>query len=197
MKRVLAPILGLLLAAPAAAEADVTRASSKSRAKIFASQAKLLDTRLSKQYANSEKLRPNFKPEIPEPMEAPRYTGNYKGQYLLNARAAARKYGIPQDLFLRLIQQESNWNPRARSHKGAIGLAQLMPATARWLGVDPTDPLSNLEGGARYLRLQYDRFKSWRLALAAYNAGPGAVAKYEGVPPYRETRNYVKVIWGR
>jgi len=71
-----------------------------------------------------------------------------------------------------------------------------MPQTARGLGVDPNDVAQNLEGGARYLRQQYDKFGTWRLALAAYNAGPGAVERYNGVPPYRETQNYVKVIWG-
>jgi soluble lytic murein transglycosylase-like protein len=71
-----------------------------------------------------------------------------------------------------------------------------MPQTARRLGVDPRDPQQNLEGGARYLAAQYRKFGSWRLALAAYNAGPGAVEKHGGVPPYNETRNYVRVILG-
>ena len=71
-----------------------------------------------------------------------------------------------------------------------------MPGTAQYLRLNPRDPAQNLEGGARYLREQYDTFGSWRLALAAYNAGPGAVQKHGGVPPYRETRNYVRVIWG-
>lgn len=84
---------------------------------------------------------------------------------------------------------------RAVSPKGAIGLAQLMPATARMLGVDPWDPVQNLEGGARYLAAQYRRFGSWRLALAAYNAGPAAVARHGGVPPYRETRAYIAHVY--
>jgi soluble lytic murein transglycosylase-like protein len=71
-----------------------------------------------------------------------------------------------------------------------------MPATARRLGVEIDNPRQNLEGGARYLRQMYDRFGSWRLALAAYNAGPEAVEQHGGVPPYRETRNYVRIILG-
>jgi soluble lytic murein transglycosylase-like protein len=103
---------------------------------------------------------------------------------------------VPEDLFLRLVQQESGWNVAAVSTKGAMGLAQLMPGTARLLGVDPRDPAQNLEGGARYLKAQYNKFGNWPHALAAYNAGPGAVEKYNGIPPYAETRNYVRVIWG-
>jgi len=71
-----------------------------------------------------------------------------------------------------------------------------MPGTAARLGVDANDPHQNLDGGARYLRMQYDRFGSWRLALAAYNAGPEAVEKHGGIPPYRETTNYVRIILG-
>ena len=94
------------------------------------------------------------------------------------------------------LSKESGWNPSAKSHKGAMGLAQLMPATAARLRVDATDPYENLDGGARYLKSQFRAFGSWGLALAAYNAGPGAVIKYGGIPPYAETRNYVKVIAG-
>ncbi|MCL4105487.1 UNVERIFIED_CONTAM: hypothetical protein GTU68_055618 [Idotea baltica] len=112
------------------------------------------------------------------------------------ARSAAVRHDIPPDLFLRLIQQESGWNKDAVSSKGALGLAQLMPGTASDLGVDPNDAYQNLDGGARYLRAQYDDFRDWRLALAAYNAGPQAVRKHRGIPPFAETQGYVKAIWG-
>lgn len=127
---------------------------------------------------------------LPKPGPAP------KSRYVPDARAAALRHGIPADLFLRLVTQESGWNPAAVSHKGAIGLAQLMPDTARRLRIDPRDPRQNLDGGARYLAQQYGRFRDWRLALAAYNAGPEAVERHNGVPPYAETRNYVIAILG-
>lgn len=115
------------------------------------------------------------------------------------ARAVAAKYGIPEDLFLAMITQESRWRERVVSRAGAIGLGQLMPGTAKELGVDPYVPEENLEGAARYLRKQYDEFGDWKLALAAYNAGPGRVrqtlkdGKYS-IPNIRETRNYVASV---
>ncbi|CUH48201.1 lytic transglycosylase domain-containing protein [Ruegeria atlantica] len=177
-----------LVSIPAAAET----LSTKSRKDIFLKQSKILDSRAATQYRDSERL----KPKTAQPKFSKRYNGKYRGQYLALARQAARKHSVPEELFLRLVQQESGWNPHAVSHKGALGLAQLMPGTARLLGVNPHDPKQNLEGGARYLSWQYRKFKSWRLALAAYNAGPKAVEKHGGVPPYKETQNYVKVIWG-
>ena len=94
------------------------------------------------------------------------------------------------------LEAESSYNPTALSPKGAYGLGQLMPDTAARLGVNPDDPRQNLEGGARYLRMMYERFGDWRLALAAYNAGPGAVEQHNGVPPYAETTEYVRIILG-
>lgn len=175
------------------AQADVL--STRGKRQLFKHQTKILDSRASQQYASSVRLQP---PTVNTPSKhAPRgYLGKYKGEFLEMARAAARKHNVPEDLFARLVQQESGWNPRAKSHKGALGLAQLMPDTARALGVDPHDPRENLDGGARYLARQFREFGSWRLALAAYNAGPDAVKKYGGVPPYAETKNYVLVIWG-
>lgn len=193
MKRLTITVMLFGLIAPATASADIF--SSKSRKQLFHSQTRVLDTRASTQYAGSVRLRPQTI-HTPGAGGIPEYTGKYRGQYMRMARDAARRHGIPEDLFLRLVQQESGWNPRARSHKGAMGLAQLMPSTARYLRVDPNDPKENLEGGARYLAEQYRTFGSWRLALAAYNAGPEAVRKHNGIPPYRETRNYVRVILG-
>jgi len=185
----------VVLCLPAVAIAEGLNLSSKSRSSLFRTQTKVLDTRASKQYANSVRLKPRSAAEL-TPGATASYSGKYRGPYLDMARAAARRHQVPEDLFLRLVQQESNWRPKARSHKGALGLAQLMPATARKLRVNPRDPYENLDGGARYLRQQYETFRSWRLALAAYNAGPGAVEKHGGVPPYRETRNYVRKILG-
>ncbi|MFN4059213.1 lytic transglycosylase domain-containing protein [Paracoccus hibiscisoli] len=172
--------------------------SSKSRAEQFARQTRLMDSRLSTQYQSSARLQPGTRERevvLDTAPNIPRYTGR-RSEYLPHARQAAQRHGIPEDLFLRLVQQESGWNPNARSHKGAMGLAQLMPGTAAKLGVNPTDPVQNLNGGARYLRMMYNQFGNWTLALAAYNAGPGAVQKYGGIPPYRETRNYVRIIAG-
>jgi len=108
------------------------------------------------------------------------------------ADAAADKYGLPRKLVRSVMAAESGFAPQAVSPKGAIGLMQLMPATALNLGVDPNDPVQNVDAGARYLRdllVKYDGYL-WH-ALAAYNAGPGAVDKYKGVPPYGETIHYV------
>lgn len=109
-------------------------------------------------------------------------------------RQAATEQQLEPELLGAMVWVESRYCVDAVSPKGALGLGQLMPGTARELGVDPLDSVQNLSGAARYLRLQYDTFGDWDMALAAYNAGPGAVRRYGGVPPYRETQAYVRKV---
>ena len=113
---------------------------------------------------------------------------------------ALRQVGLDADdwqvLFRALVEAESSYNPTAVSPKGAYGLGQLMPDTARGLGVDPRDPSQNLDGAARYLLAQLATFKDIDLALAAYNAGPHRVVEYSGIPPFTETRDYIARIHG-
>ena len=118
--------------------------------------------------------------------------------YRAKVTELAAKYDLSPSLIEAMVWQESRWRHDAVSPVGAQGLAQLMPATARELGVDPRDPFANLEGGARYLRAQLDRFDgNLEKALAAYNAGPGRVERAGGIPRIRETQNYVAAILGR
>jgi soluble lytic murein transglycosylase-like protein len=112
--------------------------------------------------------------------------------------AAAARYDLSPDLLDAVAQSESGYDPDVVSPAGAIGVMQLMPATARSLGVDPRDPTQNILGGAAHLRAQLDRFDgAVDLALAAYNAGGGRVVRYGGVPPFAETRAYVATNLGR
>jgi hypothetical protein len=109
--------------------------------------------------------------------------------------AMSEAHGVDPLLVRALIQVESNYQARARSRKGAMGLMQLMPSTARSYNVrNPFDPRANIEAGIKHLKSLIDRFGRLELGLAAYNAGEGAVTRFNGVPPYRETRNYVSRI---
>lgn len=130
--------------------------------------------------------------EIPN-RETKRYSENFapmSTEQMISR--AARKYGVESELVKAVATAESNLNQQARSQVGAIGVMQLMPETAESLGVDPYDEKENIEGGAHYIRQMLDKFNgNVQHAVAAYNAGPGAVQKYGGIPPYSETQNYV------
>ncbi len=138
--------------------------------------------------------------ELPEP-DGPETIGATESPTGIrqHIQLAAARYGVDSNLVDAVAWQESRYNPRARSSAGAIGVMQLMPGTARQLGVrNPHDVHQNVSGGTAYLRQQLERFgNNVPLALAAYNAGPGAVLKYGGIPPYRETQNYVRQIMRR
>lgn len=134
--------------------------------------------------------RPSLAP-LPAPVPAP------PSLAVPLARAAAGA-ALADELVAAIGWVESHFRVGARSRAGAIGVMQLMPATARDLGVDPYDPAANLQGGARYLRSLLDRFDGDLVkAIAAYNAGPGAVDRHQGVPPYPETRRYVATVLAR
>jgi soluble lytic murein transglycosylase-like protein len=140
--------------------------------------------------------------EVPrqEPVVAPDQTASRpsavpSGPYAEIITSLAEAHGVDPMLVGALIQVESNNRPRARSHKGAMGLMQLMPSTARHYNVrNPYDPSANIAAGVKHLKSLIDRLGAVDLALAAYNAGEGAVKKFNGIPPYRETRNYISRI---
>ncbi|MBL0712140.1 MAG: lytic transglycosylase domain-containing protein [Desulfosarcina sp.] len=134
--------------------------------------------------------------EVPVASDAAAGQGLIRRRIERAIEMASRQYDLPADLIRSIIRHESNFNPRAESQAGAQGLMQLMPATACELGVsDSFDVRQNIDGGTRYLKQMLDHFDGdLRKALAAYNAGPGTVRRYDGVPPYPETRNYVHKV---
>lgn len=139
-------------------------------------------------------------PVVPDEVIADpaRHAAGIPPRYHAKILELAHRFDLSPSLLEALVWQESRWRENAVSPVGAQGLAQLMPGTARYLGVDPRDPFANLEGGARYLREQLDRFDgNLEKALAAYNAGPGRVERAGGIPNIRETKHYVAAIMGR
>jgi len=154
----------------------------------------ILDNKINIQekYFNNNNLNlPNTTtlPDIPEIQGAP------KGEILNLIDKYSQKYNIDKNLVKAVVQQESGFNSKAVSTAGAMGLMQLMPSTAKGLGVrNPFDAEQNIAGGTKYLKNLINKYDSVKLGLAAYNAGSGAVQKYGGVPPYKETQNYVKNI---
>lgn len=119
--------------------------------------------------------------------------------YLENlASTTAERFHIPRSIFLGLVTLESGWDPNAGNSAGAVGLTQVMPSTAALMGYSPEDLTNNpelqLEAGAKYLSNMYREFGDWKLALAAYNAGPASVKRYNGIPPFKETQNHVQRV---
>lgn len=145
-------------------------------------------------HTQTEQAVQNPIPIVTVPKEKPSMVRSYD-KIIENA---ANIYKIPKKLIQAIIKHESNFNPNAISHAGASGLMQLMPATAKWLGVQNIfDPEQNIMGGSKYIRQMLDQFDGdLKLALAAYNAGPGNVNKYGGVPPFKETQHYVQKVLG-
>ena len=157
------------------------------KAEVYSSDSAASDNTVAANFTASQLdaiCYPNCSVSVPE-----KYVDIFKN--------AADEYGISYELLVSVAKAESNFNKNSTSGSGAMGIMQLMPATAKYLGVkDAYDPEQNIRGGARYLSEKIEKHGSVQLALAAYNAGSGAVEKYGGIPPYTETQNYVKKIMG-
>ncbi|WP_305096803.1 lytic transglycosylase domain-containing protein [Croceibacterium aestuarii] len=196
MRRFVVPLSFLVAAAPTLAHADVLEIGSSGAAWISGGPtAEIAPTDAA--HASLPDVTGLDVPEeaVASPLDS---SAALPPKYRVAVRQLAARFDLSPALIEALVWQESRWHEAAQSPVGARGLAQLMPATAREMGVDADDPLANLEGGARYLRQQLDRFGGdIEKALAAYNAGPGRVERAGGVPRIRETQTYVAAIMGR
>ncbi len=192
----LLPALLALIASPAAADiptidATVLKPREERNRKTTDIEETDRDRYINSRSVTCAMYRPG---RAGDPVSAARANPSISGL----VRRVASEEGIDENQFLALVYQESRFNPCAKSGAGAMGLAQLMPGTAEDLGVNPHNIEQNLRGGARYYKQQLRRFNGdVRLALAAYNSGPGNVQKYGGIPPFRETRGYVASITGK
>jgi soluble lytic murein transglycosylase-like protein len=171
-------------------ETAFTKSYDSMKAQRFEKHQKNLQLAETKQSSSDDKIIADSK------NQAAKVQTYKQNQFDSLIKEAANRTGLDEKLIRAVIQQESNWNTTAVSHAGARGLMQLMPATARSLGVSNSfDPAQNIEGGTRYLKGLMDQFGDVRLALAAYNAGPARVHEYNGIPPFKETMNYVDRIY--
>ncbi|MXO75847.1 transglycosylase SLT domain-containing protein [Altererythrobacter aerius] len=194
--RGLAAIALVVSAAPA--QADVLEIGADGPRWIAGALAAAPAVSVQDQAAPISELGADFAVPPQAVADAARQAGMVPAVYAAKVAELARRFDLSPTLIEALVWQESRWRADARSPVGARGLAQLMPGTARELGVNPDDPFANLEGGARYLRAQMDRFDgNIEKALAAYNAGPGRVIAAGGIPRIRETQGYVAAIMGR
>jgi soluble lytic murein transglycosylase-like protein len=199
MRRLLL-LAAIVLALPAAARADIAVLSNGTTLKVGAHRQEADQVVLALKDGGEVTLPASeIRGLVPDEVIEEVASASASGDLRELAAASARRHGLDPELVLAVVAVESGFQPQAVSRKGAQGLMQLMPATAKELGVkDALDPAENLDGGSRYLKDLIALYGGdVKKALAAYNAGPGAVARHGGIPPYKETRRYVREVLKR